>query len=187
MILCTCPICNESMEMPEQLRGKTLNCPNCGEPVKVNGINQTLTPDSGTIHTDPPVYSSRGWPVICMLLVAMLVIIWHSTSKHNWEKDNSDTIISLCRQTDNMLQERDYAGGISKYIELEDMLANREISSPILNQEIDKVRNQFEIIARLIHNDTQEIGYYTNLFEQYRQDRTQRALEALTEKVSKVY
>ncbi len=186
MILCTCPICNESMEMPEQLRGKTMNCPNCGEPVKVNGINHTLTPDSGTIHTDPPVYNTRSWPVLCLLLLTAVFFLWHQNN-NNWERQNSETIISLCRQTDNMFEERDFNSGISKYIELEDMLADRVISSPVLNQEIDKVRSKFETIAKLIHNDTQEIGYYTNLFEQYRQDRTQRSLQALTEKVSKVY
>jgi len=42
MIRFKCPVCQEQMEAPEDLRGEVLNCPKCREPVKVSGDNLSI-------------------------------------------------------------------------------------------------------------------------------------------------
>ncbi len=162
MIIFNCPICGEQMEAPEELRGQSLPCPTCGEPVGVHGINAPLTPDSGTCHTDLPIYATpRKLPVISIAIIGIIALLYYQIHINNWENRNSKQISNLCQKVTYLLENGQLDAGIRKYMELEEFIANRVITKSDNTQQIDMARKNFENTANTIHWNSMEIAYYT--------------------------
>ncbi len=107
MINFKCHICGEKMEAPEALRGKTLECPNCGETVGVHGINSQLTPKSDTIHTDEPIYSSQNWFFSTVIIVTIITTVFIAINNSNKQTENQNEMVpaSLNRTTSGNLNQ----------------------------------------------------------------------------------
>ncbi|MBN2063583.1 MAG: hypothetical protein JW745_02190 [Sedimentisphaerales bacterium] len=188
MIIFNCPVCGEKMEAPEELRGQSLLCPTCGEPVGVHGINVPLTPDSHTCHTDLPIYATpRKIPVISISIIGIFALLYYQIHINNWENRNSKQIINLCQQVTYLLEQDQLDSGIRKYMELEEFIADRVITKSDNTQQIDLARNSFEMTARYIHWNTLEIAYYSQAIASLKSISQKQPTKWTVQKANKEY
>ena len=147
MIKFDCPLCGETMEAPESLRGEPLPCPACGDLVKVAGINPVIENTrikNKNKYRQHPVYEKQHWILFSIIVISVILGIWATLHYSSWEYKNKDQILQITREISEQYESDNLNETVYKYLELKDFIGDRRINDPILYTQIETSEQLYE-------------------------------------------
>ncbi len=69
----TCPFCNETYQVSQELAGKKINCRNCRQPCKVDELEETPKPPKKKAR--PESHGAWAWILVALLILVVGILL----------------------------------------------------------------------------------------------------------------